>query len=273
MQAVFFFVSAALALCYLAVAFFGGAFFYTGRRGFSITTDVLLLVALPSHLAYLAALGIAYQQLPFTTFLQALSAIAFFLTFLSSILHIALKVKAAAFFSFPLVFVLQLLSVAGSRFIFPEEGLFRSPLFGAHTLCTLLGYAAFALSMIMGLMYLHLFRELKDRKPRRMYDRAPPLELLARMNQAALGAGFVFLSLGIALGSIMAVRVWGRMPFADPKILLSAALWVIYVVGILLRWVFRWTDRKLSYFSVSGFAVVVAFMAAVRLFLPTFHRF
>ncbi len=273
MQVVFFIVSAALALFYLAISFFAGAFFYTGRRGFSITTDVLLLVALPAHLAYLAAMGIANHKLPFTSFFEALSAIAFFLTFLSSILHIAFKAKAAAVFSFPLVFVCQLLAVAGSRIIYLDEGFFRSPLFGAHTLSTLLGYAAFALSMIMGLMYLHLFRELKERKPRRMYDRSPPLELLARMNNAALGAGFLLLSLGMLLGSILAVRVWGRVPFSDPKILLSVALWVIYVVGILLRWVFRWTDRKLSYFSVSGFAVVVAFMAAVKLFLPTFHRF
>jgi ABC-type transport system involved in cytochrome c biogenesis permease subunit len=273
MEAMFLVTSIALAASYLAISFFAGAFFYTGRRSFSITTDVLMLAVLPAHLAYLVALGITKQKVPFTSFFEALSAIAFFLTFLSSILHVALKIKAAAVFSFPLVFVCQLLSAAGSRIIFLNEGLFRSPLFGAHTLSTLLGYAAFACSMVMGLMYLHLFRELKQRKPRRMYDHAPPLELLALMNDAALGAGFLFLSLGILLGSILAVRVWGRVPFADPKILLSVALWVIYVVGILLRWVFRWTDRKLSYFSVSGFAVVVVFMAAVRLFLPTFHRF
>jgi ABC-type transport system involved in cytochrome c biogenesis permease subunit len=273
MQVIFLVVNAALTLCYLVIAIFAVAFFYTGRRGLSITTDVLLLVALPGHLAYLVALGITYQKVPFTSFFEGLSAIAFFLTFLSSILHIALKIKAAAVFSFPVVFVCQLLSMLGSRIIFLDAGFFRSPLFGAHTLTTLLGYAAFALSMVLGLMYLHLFRELKERRPRRMYDRSPPLELLARMNDTALGIGFLLLSLGILLGSILAVRVWGRVPFDDPKILLSAALWVIYVVGLLLRLAFRWTGRKLSYFSVSGFALLVVFMAAVRLFLPTFHRY
>jgi len=273
MQTILSVIGAILTVCYLALSFSAGAFFYTGRRGFSITTDVLLLVALPGHLAYLVALGITHQKVPFTSFFEALSAIAFFLTFLSSILHIIFKIKAAAVFSFPLVFVCQLLSVVGSRIIFLDEGLFRSPLFGAHTLSTLLGYAAFACSMIMGLMYLHLFRELRERKPRRMYDRLPPLELLARMNNASLLGGFAFLTSGIVLGSILAVRVWGRLPVADPKILLSAALWLIYVAGLLLRLVFRWSARKLSYFSVSGFAVMVTFMVVVRLLLPTLHRF
>jgi ABC-type transport system involved in cytochrome c biogenesis permease subunit len=273
MPTILFAISLGISLCYLAISFFAGAFFYTGRRGFSIATDALIVVALPSHLAYLVALGITDQKVPLTSFFEALSVIAFFLTFLSSILHLGFKIKAAAVFSFPLVFVCQLLATVGSRVIFLDQGLFRSALFGAHTLSTLLGYAAFACSMIMGLMYLHLFRELKGRRLRRMYDRLPPLELLERMNDAALLAGFAFLTSGIVLGSILAVRVWGLLPVTDPKILLSALLWLIYVTGFLLRLVFRWSARKLSYFSVSGFAAMVTFMVAVRLLLPTLHRF
>jgi ABC-type transport system involved in cytochrome c biogenesis permease subunit len=93
------------------------------------------------------------------------------------------------------------------------------------------------------------------------------------MNQTALIAGFAFLTAGIILGSLLAVRVWGRIPLADPKILLSGMLWLLYVAGILLRRLLHWSGRQLSYFSVSGFAVVVTFMAAVRLLLPTLHRF
>jgi hypothetical protein len=185
---------------------------------------------------------------------------------------VAFKIKAAAFFAFPLVFVSQLLASVGSRVIYLDRDLFRSPLFGSHTLATSLGYAAFAYSMILGLMYLHLFRELKAKDLRRMYDRLPPLELLERMNRATLIAGFAFLTVGILLGSLLAVKVWGRLPLTDPKILLSGVLWLLYVAGMLLRRLFRWSGRQLSWFSVSGFAVVVAFMVTVRLLLPTLHR-
>ncbi len=266
-------LSLSISILYLVISFFAGAFFFSGRRGFSIVTEVMILIALPLHLSYLVVLGISEQKVPLTSFFEALSVIAFFLTFIASVLYVAVKVRSAAVYTFPLIFVLQLLASLGSRIIYLDEGLFRSPLFGGHTLATLLGYAAFAFSMILGLMYLHLFRELKQKRLRRMFDRHPPLELLERMNNIALTAGFVFLSVGILLGSILAVRVWGYIPLTDPKILLSAVLWLLYVVGIVLRRVFSWSGRKQSCFGVFGFAVVVVFMVMVRLILQTLHRF
>jgi len=266
-------VSIGISALYLAVAILAGIHFYTGRRGPSVATDVLILTALSGHLAYLAALGIVGQKLPLTSFFEALSVVAFFLSLISAILHLAFKIRAAAVFAFPLVFVCQLLASLGSGVVYLDRDLFRSWLFGGHTLATLLGYAAFAFSMVLGVMYLHLFRELKRRKLRRMYDRLPPLELLERMNGTVLKLGFVCLTAGILLGVILAMRVWGRVPLADPKIILSGALWLLYVAGILMRRVLGWSGRQLSFFSVSGFAAVVAFVLAVRVVFPTLHRF
>ncbi len=273
MQSPFFTLSLGIAVLYLTISFFAAVFFFSGRRGYSIVAEGLILIALPLHLAYLVALGISEQKVPLTSFFEALSVISFFLTFISSILYVAVKVKSVAVFAYPVIFVFQLLASLGPRIVYLDEELFRSPLFGSHTLTTLLGYAAFAYSMILGLMYLHLFRELKKKRLRRMFDRLPPLELLERMNDIALTAGFVFLTIGVVLGGVLAVRVWGRIPVGDPKILLSALLWLLYVIGIILRRGFNWSGRKQSYFSVIGFVVVVVFMASVRLILPTLHKF
>ena len=258
---------------YLLISLLAGSYVFTGRRGLSAALDVLIPVALAAHLAYLAGLGISARKLPFTSFFEALSVVAFFVTVISAILHLAFRIKTAALFSFPVVFVCQLAASVGSRVVYLERDLFRSGLFGAHTLSTLIGYAAFAYSMIAGLMYLHLFRELKGGKPRHMYDRLPPLELLERMNRIALCTGFVFLTAGILLGGFLAVRVWGRVPVRDPKILLSGFVWLLYVAGILLWRILHWSGRQLSCFSVGGFALVMAFMTGVRLLLPTLHRF
>jgi ABC-type transport system involved in cytochrome c biogenesis permease subunit len=273
MQSLFFTMSVVLSALYLSIAFFAGAFFYTGRRGFSAATDAAILLTLPVHLAYLVALGITEQKIPFTSFFEALSVIAFFLTLVSSILHVAFKVKSAAVFAFPVIFVFQLLSSMGARIVYLDENLFRTALFGSHTLATLLGYAAFAYSMIWGLMYLNLFRELKGKKLQRMFDQLPPLELLERVNELSLTTGFVCLTAGIILGSMLAHRVWGEVPLGDPKILLSGLLWVIYVTGIVLRRAFRWSGKKLSYFSVFGFIVVIGVAVTLRVLLSTLHRF
>jgi ABC-type transport system involved in cytochrome c biogenesis permease subunit len=273
MHSLFFIMSVGLSALYLSIAFFAGAFFYTGRRGFSAATDVFILLTLPVHIAYLVTLGITEQKIPLTSFFEALSVIAFFLTLTSSILHVAFKVKSAAVFAFPVIFVFQLLSTMGTRIVYLDENLFHSVLFGSHTLTTLLGYAAFAYSMIWGLMYLNLFRELKGKKLQRMFDHLPPLELLDRMNEISLVTGFVCLTAGIILGSVLAHRVWGEVPFRDPKILLSGLLWVIYVLGIVLRRLLRWNGRRLSYFGVFGFIVVIGFAVTLRVLLTTLHRF
>jgi hypothetical protein len=151
---VFFAISLGIAALYLAISSFAGAFFHTGRRGLSVATDSLILVALPVHLAYLAVLGITARKLPLTSFFEALSVVAFFVTFLTSLLHVAFKIKAAAFFAFPLVFVSQLLASIGSRVIYLID-LFRSPLFSSHT-SPRAWLRRQPFSMILGLMYLHL---------------------------------------------------------------------------------------------------------------------
>jgi ABC-type transport system involved in cytochrome c biogenesis permease subunit len=272
-QSIFSIYSLGIAILYLGISFFTAAFFFSGRRGYSIVSEGLILIALPLHLAYLVALGISENKVPLTSFFEALSVIALFISLVSSIFYMAVQVKSVAVFAYPLIFVFQLVASLGPRVVYLDEELFRSPLFGSHTVATLLGYAAFAYSMILGLMYLHLFRELKKKRLRRMFDRLPPLELLERMNDIALISGFVFLTIGIVLGGVLAVRFWGRIPVADPKILLSALLWLLYVIGIILRRGFNWSGRKQSYFSVIGFAVVIVFMVSVRLILPTLHRF
>jgi len=265
--------SLGLAILYLGISFFSAAFFFSGRRGYSIAAECLILIALPLHLAYLVAIGVSGNKVPLTSFFEALSVIAMFLSLVSSILYVAVKVKSVAVFAYPVIFVFQLVASLGPRVVYLDEQLFRSPLFGSHTVATLLGYAAFAYSMILGLMYLHLFRELKKKRLTRVYDRLPPLELLERMNDIAMTAGFLFLTIGIVLGGILAVRFWGRVPVTDPKILLSALLWLLYVIGIFLRRGFNWSGRKLSYFGVIGFAAVIVFMVSVRLILPTLHKF
>jgi ABC-type transport system involved in cytochrome c biogenesis permease subunit len=263
----------ALSLLYLLVALAAGASFFSGRKAFSIATDALAAIAVPSHLAYLLVLGLTARKLPLTSIFEALSAIAFFLALLSWVLRFAAGARATAVFAFPLIFALQLLSSIGSGVVYLEQGLFPSILLMAHSAATLFGYAGFAYSMILGLMYLHLFRELKTKKPRLMFDRLPPLEVLNRTNEIALIVGFASLTAGIVLGIVLAAQVWGRVPLEDPKIVLSVLLWLAYVAGFVSRITFGWSGRKLSYVAVLGFLVIVTLTVTLRLFPSTFHRF
>ena len=146
--------------------------------------------------------------------------------------------------------------------------MFRSSLFGSHTLATSLGYAAFAYSMILGLMYLHLFRELKAKDLRRTYDRLPPGAAGAHEPGDLIAAPL--LTVGILLGSIL-VKVSAAFA-TDPKIRSPGCSGCC-----------TWRERSCAAcFAGAGeaellqrvrFAAAVVFMVTVRLLLPTLHRF
>jgi ABC-type uncharacterized transport system permease subunit len=268
-----FFASLAISLTYLAVSIMAGIGFFTERRRATTAASLLAMVTSVGHLAFLMYIGINERKIPFTSFFEAMSVISLFLVLIYLVLQMALKLNSIGFFVFPLVFAFQTISTFGPRVMYLGEEFVRSPLFWFHTLSTLAGYAAFGYSMILGIMHLRLFRELKTKKLKKMYDRLPPLDLLEKMNSVALIGGFVFLTVGIILGSALAITAWGNLPLSDPKVLFAVLLWVLYVFGLIAQRVFRWGGKRMSYLSVVGFLVLIVAMLAVRLIENTFHQF
>ena len=127
--------------------------------------------------------------------------------------------------------------------------------------------------MVIGVMYLSLFREIKGKKLRVIYDRLPPLETLDKMNVRGFIVGFLFLTIGIISGVIWARRAWYELSFFDPKIVLSWILWLIYLVSLVCRGVFKWSGRKLGYMSIFAFVVMIFTFIFVNLIFPTIHDF
>ena len=268
-----FYLSLAVSILYFIIAIFFMVHFFTGRRLFSISTNILLILNLLLHTYQLIATGMAEQRLPLVNLFEALSVLSLLTAVLYLLLCFLLKAKSLGVFVFPMVFTFHLISTVGVKIVYLAEELFRSPLFMFHTITTIIGYGCFAYSMVLGVMYLYLFRELKRKKLRLMFDRLPPLELLDKLNNAIQLLGFIFLSLGIAAGLLMAHIYWGTMPLLDPKIFLSLCLWVLYLFGILMRRISSWSGRKMSYLSVIGFAWMVFSFLVVRIIFITVHNF
>ncbi|MBI1884044.1 MAG: cytochrome c biogenesis protein CcsA [Chlamydiae bacterium] len=132
--------------------------------------------------------------------------------------------------------------------------------FGTHVLFSLLGYAAFALSLICGLLYLFLERQLKLKSTNSFFYRLPPLESLELMAFRSLWGGTLLLGLGLASGLLWAR--WAGLPlsFRDPKVSAAIITWLIYAVILYVRFTARWRGRKVAYLSLVGFlAVLITF--------------
>jgi ABC-type uncharacterized transport system permease subunit len=236
----------------------------TGRR--------LMAATVALHLAYVGLRTVLYRHIPLAATAEVATTVALALALVYVVVERRTREHRTGAFVIAVAFVLQ---TASSAFIespgeFPQ--LLRSPLFAVHTITAVVGYTAFALSAIYGVLFLLLYHELKTKRFGLIYDRLPALEVLARMSVGAVGIGVASLAVTIACGV-----VWARSEFpgfaSDPKFLLTVATWLVYLAVLGLHHVLHWSGRRTIGFSLIGFVLLVFSLLAANLWLESFHAF
>ena len=156
----------------------------------------------------------------------------------------------------------------------------QSPLFTLHILSVLFAYASFALAGVLGVTYVLLFKEIRAKQLGVFYARLPPLQVLDKMNGRAVTVGWIFLTLGVAVGGFWATQVQGSpdpraqaMSVADPKILVAIVSWVLYSFAVYARRAIGWSGRRAAWLSAIGFIIVLLNFLPVGYFLTKSHNF
>ena len=164
----------------------------------------------------------------------------------------------------------------------PRPEVLRSPLFTAHVLSTLCAYASFALASVLGLTYVLLFKEIKAKHLGFFYARLPPLRVLDVMNGRAVAVGWVFLTLGVAIGGFWASQIQARpapdprveaMSFLDPKIMIALVSWSVYSFALIARRALGWNGRRAALLSAAGFVIILLNFVPVGYFFTKSHNF
>jgi len=99
----------------------------------------------------------------------------------------------------------------------------------------------------------------------------PPLDTLERIAHATLLFGFPCMTLGLLVGSLLAQESVGPAYFFDPKVLLSFAMWVLYVVLLYIRRSAGLRGRRAAFLSSGVFVVMLVVWAANQ--FSQVHRF
>ena len=230
----------------------------------------LMNAAVSVHALFLLVLTLQFRHVPLATPPEVLSSVAFAVALTYLWVERRTKVLETGLFVVSLSLLLQLLSSAfiqGSR-TFPD--VLKSPLFVAHTVSAVVGYAAFAVSAVYGVLFLMLYHELKASHFGLIYQRLPPLETLHRMSQRAVTVGVLFLALTIVNGSIWAQSEFPKFR-SDPKFLLTVAVFVIYAAVLFLDRVLRMSPRRTVGASLLAFVLLVIAAVATRLWPDSFH--
>ena len=156
----------------------------------------------------------------------------------------------------------------------------QSPLFTIHIVSVLFAYASFALAFVLGVTYVLLFNEIKAKHLGVFYTRLPSLQVLDVMNARVVTIGWIFLTIGIAVGGIWATQVQGSpdpraqaMSVLDPKILVALVSWGIYSFALLARRSGGWSGRRAAWLSALAFVIILLNFVPVGYFLTKSHNF
>src|ERR1700722_8813551 len=197
----------------------------------------------------------------------------FFFHFVSLIELVALLYRTVSFgiIALPLSLLLVLGPAMGpDHWTFQSPGI-RSGWISLHIVALLAAYAALIFSLIANFLYLVQERRLKSKSNVGFLVWLPPLETMERIASGMLLIGFPFMTLGLLAGSLIAQESVGPIYFKDPKVLLSFAMWALYLVMLFVRRQTGLRGRRAVYLSSLVFLVVISVWAANQ--LSSVHRF
>ena len=135
-----------------------------------------------------------------------------------------------------------------------------------HVSLVLIGMAALVLNFGGALMYVLQDRQLKSRRPGKIFYSLPPLDALDRLTYATLAAGFPFLTAGLLIGFLSAGRPGVGHSLADPLAAISVVMWLVYSLTLVGRAVGFWRGRRAAYCAIAGFGVLLVTLGVGVLF-------
>ena len=131
-----------------------------------------------------------------------------------------------------------------------------------HIVLSFIGIAAYATAAAAGTMYLVARRELKSAKFGAVFRFFPPLDTLDRVNHVASIAGFLGLTLGLALAAAYSFQY---RALVLPQIIWGVVAWLGVSALALGRVLRGWQARRAAIMSAVTFASVIALYVVFRI--------
>jgi ABC-type transport system involved in cytochrome c biogenesis permease subunit len=245
-----------------------------------LATTLLILAAL-THTFVIGMQTMEVRHVPFANPSRAVSTFVWLLALSYLYLEITTDERAMGAFIMPMLFGLQAIPA-----IWPGvermDPVLDSPLFWVHVSSLLFAYASFGLAGMLGLTYVVQFKEIKKKHLGYLYTRLPSLQTLDVMNSRAVAIGWVFLTVGVAVGWFWTGQARAAAPddpnlqamsLNDPKILMALLTWAVYSFAVFARRTLGWSGRRAAWLSAFGFAIVLLNFLPINYFVTTSHTF
>jgi cytochrome c-type biogenesis protein CcsB len=184
-------------------------------------------------------------------------------------------IKTAGAFVTPFPFIIMAYASLNPNEIQPLVPALQSNWLIAHVVTCFVGYAAFAVSF--GVSVLYLFKVNAENKPSKregaLLDYLPASDLLDEVGYKTIAIGFPLLTIGIITGAFWANVAWGTYWSWDPKETWSLIVWLIYAAYLHARITRGWKGKKAAVLSIIGFLATIFCYLGVNLILSGLHSY
>ena len=272
-------------LSYVTFIYFFAFLFYllmmvVGRQIFGRIASIITLIGFIGNtvgivLRWIESYRLEVGHAPLSNLYESLIFFSWAIILLYVLMEWRIKNRSIGTFVTPLAF----LALAYASFsdsvrdsIQPLVPALQSNWLTAHVITCFFGYAAFAVSFGIGLMY--LFKRLDTPESSNIFLKIiPDSEILDELNYQMLVIGFLMLTLGIITGSVWANSAWGSYWSWDPKETWSLITWFVYAAMLHSRMISGWRGKKLAIFSIIGFVCVLFTYFGVNFVLAGLHSY
>ena len=249
------------------------------QKGVGFLSTTILTVGLLLHSAGLAARWAethqtGYGYVPLSNMYESLIFFSWTIVLIYLILELKYRQKIIGIFVTPFAFLaIALTSIIPGidAKITPLVPALQSNWLTIHVTTCFFGYAAFAVSF--GISILYLIRDRKGEQGKGLSKWLPATPILDEINYKSIVIGFPMLTLGIVTGAAWANYAWGTYWSWDPKETWSLITWFVYAAFIHARFTRDWRGRKAAVLSIIGFLAVLFTYFGVNYLLSGLHSY
>ncbi|MBI5775365.1 MAG: cytochrome c biogenesis protein CcsA [Verrucomicrobia bacterium] len=234
---------------------------FVWRKGFRQDNRVnyfLLLAAFALHTIAMVKRGFSLERCPVNNLYEATTFVVWSIVAAYLVIGLWQRVRFLGAFASPVLFAMGVFALMPRLDVHKAQPEFSGGWLSLHITLILLGYGAFGLSAVAGGMYLTQEHNLKFNKLRAFLSRLPSIERLETVLWRALVAGFVLLTVGLAMGMFgLRQQQPAASPLADTKVLWSLFVWLVYLFLIFFHWRFAQGGRRFAWGVVVSFAFIL----------------
>ncbi|MEK9198944.1 cytochrome c biogenesis protein [Ureibacillus sp. 179-F W5.1 NHS] len=241
----------------VGIVFYFIDFFYKRvkirRIGFWLISVVWVL-----QTAFFLLYIIEIRRFPILSLTEGIYFYAWLLVTISIILHCIARVDLPVFFINVLGFIFVTIHLfAPNQVEHPLVESLESEMVFIHISFAIISYAAFSLSFVFSVLYLILYRLLKEKKYTKLWSRLPSLHQMSRwmFYSVLIGVPIIFISL--LLGLEWAFLKLEVLSIFDIKIVGSFVITVIYLTVLVLHHSGKLTGLNFAWAQIYTFLLVV----------------